>query len=227
LSGKSDFEKAIAAYKEAIRLQPDYALAHISLGNVTRQMKEIMAQAQADRGAPAHLRRLEPKLPLILKGEVRPADAAETLAAAELCRRAKLWAPAARFYADAFAADPKLAGDMEAGLRNYAARCAALACCGQSKDTDKLSDEECARWRKQALAWLRADLEHYAQQLESGKLRDRSQVQQRLQRWQRDPDLAGLRDPAAVAKLPAEEQEACKQLWTDVEALLKRAHGKE
>jgi hypothetical protein len=30
--------------------------------------------------------------------------------------------------------------------------------------------------------------------------------------WQIDPDLAGIRDPAAVANLPADEQEACKKL---------------
>ena len=35
------------------------------------------------------------------------------------------------------------------------------------------------------------------------------------------PDLAGIRDPAAVAKLPANEREACEKLWADVAALLK------
>jgi hypothetical protein len=43
-----------------------------------------------------------------------------------------------------------------------------------------------------------------------------------LQHRQKDPDLAGIRDRAAVAKLPADEQEACKKLWTDMAALLKK-----
>ena len=51
------------------------------------------------------------------------------------------------------------------------------------------------------------------------------QVQRRLRHWQGDQDLAGLRDPAAVAQLPAEEQQACRQLWADVEALLAKAAG--
>jgi hypothetical protein len=32
--------------------------------------------------------------------------------------------------------------------------------------------------------------------------------------------LAGLRDPAAVARLPADEQQVCQQFWAEVEALL-------
>jgi hypothetical protein len=47
-----------------------------------------------------------------------------------------------------------------------------------------------------------------------------------LQHWQRDPDLAGIRDGAQVAKLPAKEQETCKKLWADVEGVLKKVEGK-
>ncbi len=43
--------------------------------------------------------------------------------------------------------------------------------------------------------------------------------------WQQDTDLAGIRDAAALAKLPADEQKACTQLWADVAALLKKASG--
>jgi hypothetical protein len=42
---------------------------------------------------------------------------------------------------------------------------------------------------------------------------------------QKDADLAGLRDPDALAKLPEAEREPWQQLWTDVAALLKRAEG--
>jgi hypothetical protein len=50
-------------------------------------------------------------------------------------------------------------------------------------------------------------------------------VRQRLRHWQQDGDLAGLRDAAALAKLPAEERAACERLWADVAALLKKAEG--
>jgi hypothetical protein len=37
------------------------------------------------------------------------------------------------------------------------------------------------------------------------------------------PDLAGLRDEVALAKLPVDEQKACRALWAEVDALLKKA----
>ena len=50
-------------------------------------------------------------------------------------------------------------------------------------------------------------------------------VQEALSHWQKDPDLAGLRDQAALVKLLAGEQKAFTQLWSDVAALLKKAEA--
>jgi hypothetical protein len=44
-----------------------------------------------------------------------------------------------------------------------------------------------------------------------------------MRHWQQDVDLIGLRDKDAVAKLPADEQEACQKLWAEVAALLRKA----
>jgi hypothetical protein len=38
-------------------------------------------------------------------------------------------------------------------------------------------------------------------------------------------DLAGIRDAAALTKLPAEEQEACRTFWAEVEAVRKKAQA--
>ncbi len=46
-----------------------------------------------------------------------------------------------------------------------------------------------------------------------------------MKHWQRDGDLAGIRDQVALAKLPPEESEAFTQLWTDVAELLKQAES--
>jgi hypothetical protein len=43
-----------------------------------------------------------------------------------------------------------------------------------------------------------------------------------LQHWQKDSDLASLRDPKKIAKLPADERERWNKLWADVAALLKK-----
>ena len=44
-----------------------------------------------------------------------------------------------------------------------------------------------------------------------------------MRHWQQDSDLAGIRDAAALAKLPADEQKVFTQLWADVAAALKEA----
>ena len=44
-----------------------------------------------------------------------------------------------------------------------------------------------------------------------------------LAHWRQDPDLAGVRDPEHLAKLPGEEQQAWRALWEAVDAL--RKHG--
>jgi hypothetical protein len=49
------------------------------------------------------------------------------------------------------------------------------------------------------------------------------QARSTLVHWQKDSDLASLRDPAALAKLTAAERAACEKLWNDVAALLRKA----
>jgi hypothetical protein len=71
-----------------------------------------------------------------------------------------------RFYSEAFADDPKLADDLRTRHRYNAACSAALAGCGQGADADKPDDQERARLRQQALAWLRADPAAWCQLLE-------------------------------------------------------------
>lgn len=94
---------------------------------------------------------------------------------------------------------------------------------GHIKDAKPLDDKERARWRKQALDGSRADLALLNKQADSDKSSDRVEVVQALRQWQRDADLAGIRDAKELVKLPADERQACEKLWTDVAALLKKA----
>src|SRR4029077_14799319 len=90
---------------------------------------------------------IDARLPKILKGGDRPANAGERTAIGRLCQQPykHLHAAAARFYAEAFAAEPKLTEDMGARQRYNAACAAALAGCGQGKDAGELDDKERAR----------------------------------------------------------------------------------
>jgi hypothetical protein len=168
---------------------------------------------------------LDSKLAAILKGKQTPADVAEQLALADLCRRyKKRYADAARFYAAAFAAQPALADDLSRRLRYHAAGAAALAGCGQGKDADTVDDEKRTHLRQQALAWLQEELMKWTKVLEDNPDKARAAVQQTLQHWQKDADLTGVRGDA-LAKLPEAERKEWQQLWDDVEALRQRAAG--
>jgi hypothetical protein len=161
------------------------------------------------------------------------------LALAQLCLHYKrLYAAAARLYADAFAAEPKLADDPRAPHRYRAARSAALAAAGKGEGAAKLDDEGRARlrgqalaWlrarlRGQALAWLRAHLRVRASQVEKGTPQARAAAVKSLRHWQAYPDLAGVRDAAALAGLPEAERADWQRFWADVQALLEKAGGK-
>ena len=115
-------------------------------------------------------------------------------------------------------------GDNLAHAFRYDAACAAaLAAAGQGEDAAKLDDREGARWRKQALDWLQADLALWAKRLQSADAKDRARVQKALAHWQEDRDLAGVREPAALKKLSAPEQAAWRKLWAEVAALAPKA----
>ena len=48
-------------------------------------------------------------------------------------------------------------------------------------------------------------------------------MQRTLKHWQEDTDLVGLRDAAALAKLPEAERAEWQKLWAEVESLRKKA----
>ncbi len=50
----------------------------------------------------------------------------------------------------------------------------------------------------------------------AGKMRDAAEL------WQNTTDLQTIREPAAIANLPAEDRAACNRLWTEVAGVLKK-----
>ncbi len=205
LHANGQLDEAIDCYKKAIELDPKFGPARILL---TRAQRLVAARD---------------KLPQFQSGTYTPANNAERFALAEWCQFKKLNHTAVALYAATFAADPKLADDLQFQHRYNAACYATLAAAGQGHDAAKLDDAERTCLRKQALDWLRADLVLRTKQINSANPTDRAAAQQALGHWQQDTDLAAIRDPAALAKLPEAERKACTQLWADVAALLERA----
>jgi serine/threonine protein kinase/Flp pilus assembly protein TadD len=238
---KGCLDEAAAAFRRAIELEPRYAEAHCNLGQVLRRQgafREALASLERGHslGSPykewtypseewvEQCRRqieLDGRLDAILRGEARPVSPAERAEYAEVCSCKGRYAAAARLWAEAFREAPGLALDVEAGRRYYAARAAALA--GSGKDRAEALDEgERARWRRQALTWLTADLAARAGRLGSDKAADREAVREKLEQWRYDVTLAGLRDPPGVEALPREERQACVRFWRAVEGVLEQ-----
>ncbi len=61
--------------------------------------------------------------------------------------------------------------------------------------------------------------------LATGPEQARTVVAQTLQHWQEDADLAGIREPDALEKLPEGERKEWRNLWAEVAELLKKAQG--
>jgi hypothetical protein len=210
LLAQGAFEEARAATQKVLQLLP---LGHPLRPQATRQLQACQ-----------RLLDLERRLPALLAGEDQPRDAAEQLDLADFCQRyKKRYRAAARFYQDAFAGKPKLTSAQQAFCRYNAVCAASLAAAGQGEDADNLDAKQKARLRQQALGWLRDNLKQYAKQLQDADAKSRHTVQQTLQHWQKDPDLASVRDKEALAKLSEAERAAWQQLWADVETLRQKA----
>jgi hypothetical protein len=124
------------------------------------------------------------------------------------------------------------------------------------KDAAKLDASGRARWRQQALDWLRADLKAWRNAHIGGDSKTNADVARMLLHWQSYPDLAGVRDRAGLGKLPEAERqrlthwraeadlaavrykatldklpeaerEAWRKPWAQVDGLLKRVRDKK
>jgi eukaryotic-like serine/threonine-protein kinase len=239
LRTSGDLPGAVASYREAIRLKPDYAEAHCNHGLALRQQglyAESLAEFRVGHelgskradwryssakwvARAEQLAALADRLPAILRGDDRPADNAERLALASIFYATKRHAAAARRWAEAFEADPKLADDLPVARRYDAACAAALAGCGRGNDDPPPDESARADLRGRALDWLRADLALHRKQLDT----DDAACRRALDDWRMDPDLAGVRDVAALAALPEAERDEWRALWVEVDRLLKGA----
>jgi tetratricopeptide (TPR) repeat protein len=239
LDAQGLLEEAADAFRHNVRLAPHIFLGHANLGHVLYRMNRF-AEALAEfkraeellgkEGAARHpypqeyaqVKRwleLEPRLFHVLQGEkARPEELVQL---AELCRKKQQWAQGAQLYRQAFTAEPALA---ETGLWNRlnAALAANQAADGTGTDGGFLSAEERSRWRQQALEWIQADLAFRTKRWEASSPQERGRIRQMLQSLMTTADLASVREPAALEKLPGEEREKWRKVWEEVRTLLQR-----
>ncbi len=245
LQHQGQLTDAEAAFRAAIRLEPGLAEAHCALGKMFSaqarfdealaefRMGHRLGSSRPDGISPSwqwvrdaeRAVALSHRLPAVLKGDDLPAKPAEYLEFARLCARMHHHVAAARLYADALRAEPRLADDRRAGHAYFAARNAALAGCGLSGDVPPPDEAARARLRGQALDWLRGELRTWSRALDACKPEESGAIHHALEQWKTDPALAGLREPTRLAKLPEGERPAWLALWRDLEALLTKGPG--
>jgi tetratricopeptide (TPR) repeat protein len=208
LAAKGQLDEAISHYKESIRLDPEASAgAHSNLGAALEQ------NGQPDK-AIGHYQeavRLEPTVALYHSNL--------GLALRDLGRLSE----AIRHFQQVLKLEP----NSTLAARNlyvcrYAAACAAVrASADQSPQETQTGKQERVGLRRQALDWLRADVELRTALLKDGKSADCHGLSGwYLSGWQTDPALANVRDEAALTKLPDAEREQWQRLWTDVASLL-------
>ncbi len=204
--------RAMALYRRGDREEASQALASAIIDHDWRAASALELESWM-----YHVLRREaeamvfPNLPAFLAGTYQPADQCERLAFVRAAEFNGLTCASARLYADAFAADPSLANDPERGRRYRAACMAASAGCGRGKDASNLHDEERARLRDQARRWLRAEVAAWRKKIDSAPAA-KEPAENALNRWLIDPDLAGLREPDLLRKLPFAENLACSEM---------------
>jgi tetratricopeptide (TPR) repeat protein len=245
LRSRGKVDEAIACYRKVIEIDPRNAHLYGLLGQALMQqgalpeaqkaLRRSLALLPAGHPLQAPVSRLvrqcqrwidvDDTLKAFLAGQDVPSDAAVLGQMASLAQQPfkQRYLTAARLYCAAFVAEPTLAENVPSGARYNAACAAALAGCGKGERGRWLSEQQRVGWRLQARDWLRADLSWWAKGLDSGNAQDRAVIAQKMQQWQRDTDLAGVRDRDALDRLPEVERQQWQKLWADVAALLRKA----
>jgi tetratricopeptide (TPR) repeat protein len=238
LDDKGRLDDSLAAVEKAVALDPRYAYAHLSLGMALRDRvrldEAIIALEKAIELAPGdqslrniatgqkdickRLLVLDRKLAGFLDGSTQAGSDSERLDLAQLCRCKQIYRASVRFFSKCFAEQPALAFQH----RFQAACVAVLAAAGEGKDAADIDDRERARLRRQALDWLRADLDVWTTMTRKGTPDQQQTAQRTIRLWQAHGDLAGVRG-AALSRLPEVDRAAWVEFWADVAALLKRA----
>jgi hypothetical protein len=73
------------------------------------------------------------------------------------------------------------------------------------------------------LEWLRADLTDWTKLLVKGDYQSNyAQVRRTVRYWQIHPGFSSVRDADALTRFSAAERQAWQQLWSDIEALVRR-----
>jgi serine/threonine-protein kinase len=194
-------DESIGHFEQALRILPESTGAHINLGAA------LAATGRLDE-AILHLQQAV---------RIDPDSAVAHVNLGSALRAKGRLEEAIDHYQQAVRIDPKsVVAEYWLSISLYnAANDAVRAAAAQGSENARLGEPERAAKRRQALVWLRADLE-----LTTKLRRDGELPAQSVATWQTDPALVSVRGPAALAKLPDAERESWQRFWADVAAVV-------
>jgi tetratricopeptide (TPR) repeat protein len=255
-----DWNQAVASLQTAVRLQPDFAKAHLQLaysllsqGKVqearthVQRCKELLKKkdipwdrflwdfselllsdldqaAQLDDWLTKQRGKKPPKFKL---SEAEAPEIGFYLKeiGPRLCTARGFHVTAAAHYYYLAIPGGRSSFKDQLGYLFHAASALAQASCGLGVEANLLNDQERKEYRKAALEILHQILKKWTEILEAHRLIP--EIRSAMHEWQLSPELSCVRDSAALAKLPADEQQAWNQLWKDVQHLLEKARKEQ
>jgi tetratricopeptide (TPR) repeat protein len=238
LMGLDRYEESLAAYEEGLKLDADDAATLCNAGKLLCQLgrfeeglerlrkghekgSKLAGWSNPSQRMVADAERLvalERRLVEARKGEGDPlAPEHRTMLAWAVCRPKKLFAEAARLYANAFHDDPVLLSQRPPDHALCAAIMSVSAGLGQGQDAPADAAER-ARLRNQARSWLEDEAAAMTELLR----RDPSAaepIRLRVKAWIAEPALGAVRSPKEGGALTAGEVAAWQTLWARCDGL--------
>ena len=157
-----------------------------------------------------------PNLKSLIDGSAKPDNNDERIALLGICEFEDLRGRCAQLWVEILGSTSQSSDDQI----EMAARATALAGSGQGKDAANFAGEDRARWRATAIGLLTKRIDGLERQLKSAPLQ--KAAIQKLLALQQGRELAGLREPNALASLPEGERARCAALWSRLRAVLDR-----
>jgi tetratricopeptide (TPR) repeat protein len=234
----SKHHEALDAAQRATDLYAECPLSHFNLGMTLMHYGRFVEASKAlDRSqtlsskrpevssyvAPfvaeaKHLAQLELRLRDVLNGLSEPTTEHEYAALVDMCYWKRKYADGVGLAQRAFRAYPSMV-DNRGGGYGYKAACMALLVARRGGGHSDADRREAARSHELALGWLYQTIEAWKPR-PFGPL-DAEEVDsiETIRRWHDDPDLASIREDAALADLSEAERKACRKLWASVDAV--------
>jgi serine/threonine protein kinase/tetratricopeptide (TPR) repeat protein len=206
------FAKADAAYTQGIKLLDAESPSRPGAQQEHEQCQRLLA--------------LDKQIQAFRDTGTLPKAAKDVFALADVARRYKQHHNmAVTLYSRIFTPEAEPIEELIGDHRFRAALSAVLTAAGKAADLPKGSPGQKSQRRDQALRWLRAELEHCTKASMAGKSEDTPRLIDRIARWMTAKELESVRDPNALAALPADEQMPWRDLWDDANLFVKVARA--